>query len=147
MNNHENIHIPAGGPPDTTPPPTEIYQKMGKDGIFAMLSDFYLRLGDSEIKGMFPASRDALMEASKKSAAFFVQICGGPMDYTSTYGPPRLRARHMPFEIRENDKQVWLSCFFDVLSDAPNRYAFPLEHMDAFKSWLVAMANWMVNRR
>ncbi len=108
-----------------------------------MLADFYQELGKSEIKGLFPPDLEA---ASRKSALFFVTLLGGPPLYAETYGPPRMRARHLPFEIDEAARRIWLDCFNRVLQDAPVKYGFPAEHLDGFKKFLEDFSGWMVNK-
>ncbi|MFG0274946.1 MAG: hypothetical protein ACF8QF_07810 [Phycisphaerales bacterium] len=136
------VHIPVGGPPRVERPNPEIYARMGEDAIFRMLEDFYLRLAESEIRWMFP---DDIVEASKKSAAFFVGLLGGPPLYQQRYGSPMLRARHMPFPIDEDARQAWLATFRETLADAPAKYGFPAEHLPGFDAFLDAFSGWMVN--
>jgi hemoglobin len=115
---------------------------MGEENIFKMISDFYVELEKSEIRHLFPSD---MHEASKKSAAFFVGILGGPPLYIEKYGSPRMRARHLPFRIDERSRQVWLSCFDRVLVDAVNKYQFPAQHLNGFKDFLRSFSAWMVN--
>jgi hemoglobin len=116
---------------------------MGEAKIFRMMSDFYRELEKSELRPLFPADME---EASKKSAAFFVTILGGPPLYAQKYGPPRMRARHIPFEIDERARQIWLACFDRVLDGADVKYQFPMEHMGGFKDFLKSFSAWMVNK-
>lgn len=133
--------VPEGGPGAAEAPSREIYGLMGADQIKAMLRDFYLQLGASEIAGMFPKD---LVRASEKSALFFIGVLGGPPLYMETYGPPRMRARHMPFRITPEFQQVWLRCFYSVLEN-PERYDFPAPHLEGFKRFLAGFSGWMVN--
>jgi len=123
-------------------PSTDIFVHMGQDAIFRMLEDFYRELEQSSIRAMFA---DDMVAASKRSAAFFVGLLGGPPLYQQLYGPPMMRARHLPFPIDETARQVWLSCFFRVLDDAPVKYNFPAEHLPGFRAWLNGFSGWMVN--
>lgn len=133
------------GPPQVERPSPEIYQAMGEDGIFAMLEDFYTRLGMSEIARMFPKDHANLMKASAKSGAFFVGLLGGPPLYHQRHGPPMMRARHQPFPITDSSRQEWLRCFAQTLEVAPKRWGFPAEHVPAFMNWLTTFSAWMVN--
>ena len=108
-----------------------------------MLSDFYQELEKSEIRSLFPPDME---EASQKSALFFVTLLGGPPLYAQTYGPPRMRARHLPFEIDEAARKVWLDCFDRVLKNADSKYHFPPEHLEGFKKFLSDFSAWMVNK-
>ena len=137
------IYTPPGGPPQGPGPSREIYRIMGEANIFRMISDLYGELEKSEVRHLFPANME---EASKKSAAFFVGLLGGPPIYVEKYGSPRMRARHLPFEIDERARQVWLACFNRVLEDAEAKYQFPAEHLEGFKDFLNAFSSWMVNK-
>jgi hemoglobin len=137
------IYTPPGGPPQGPGPNPEIFRIMGEENIFRMLSDFYRELEMSEIRHLFPQDME---EASKKSAAFFVGVLGGPPLYLQRYGPPRMRARHLPFEIDEKARQVWLACFERTLQNAAEKYRFPLEHMESFRTFLRNFSAWMVNK-
>jgi hemoglobin len=137
------IYTPPGGPPQGPGPSHQIYGIMGEANIFRMMSDFYKELEKSEVRHLFPSDME---EASKKSAAFFVTLLGGPPLYMQMYGSPRMRARHLPFEIDERARQIWLACFEKVLEGADLKYQFPLQHMDGFKDFLKSFSTWMVNK-
>jgi len=116
---------------------------MGEANIFKMMRDFYRELESSELRELFPPDME---KASEKSAAFFVTLLGGPPLYFEKYGPPRMRARHLPFEIDEHARQVWLACFSRTLEGADTKYQFPMEHMEGFKEFLKRFSAWMVNK-
>lgn len=137
-----DIYVPPGGPPQKGLSP-EIYALMGEENIFKMLSDFYKELEKSPIRSLFPPDMEA---ASQKSAKFFVQVLGGPPLYVIDHGPPRMRARHIPFPIDEKARQVWLECFHRTLEGAETKYAFPIQHMEGFKEFLRDFSAWMVNK-
>ncbi|HRW47888.1 MAG: hypothetical protein KDD75_08010 [Caldilineaceae bacterium] len=136
------IYVPPGGPPRVAAPDSAIYEQMGLDAIVQMIEDFYAELAQSAIREMFP---DDMVAASRKSAAFFVGLLGGPPLYHQLYGNPAMRARHMPFPIDEAARQEWLRCFDAVLADAPTRYNFPAEHLAGFRTFLHGFSAWMVN--
>jgi hemoglobin len=144
MTTERQFYVPPEGPPQGVMPSQEIYSRMGEDSIYKMLEDFYLELETSSIRQLFPAN---MKEASKRSAAFFVSILGGPPLYQQLYGPPRMRQRHLPFEIDEKAGQVWLECFKKILIDADKKYGFPLEHMESFWTFLDKFSSWMVNKK
>ena len=130
------------GPPQVDPPNPQIYEVMGAENIVQLLEDFYLELEKSEIRSMFPQD---MVTASRKSAAFFIGLCGGPPLYHQMFGHPRLRARHMPFPIDENAQKIWLNCFKNVLEDAQSKYSFPEEHLEGFINFLEKFSPWMIN--
>lgn len=137
----KQFYVPPEGPPSVKPS-QEIYSLMGEDNIFKMLEDFYLELEKSPIRKMFP---EDMREASKKSGAFFVFLCGGPPLYQERIGPPMMRKRHMAFQIDEEARQVWLNCFKEILLDAGRKYQFPMQHMPGFLNFLDKFSAWMVN--
>ena len=121
---------------------SEIYSSMGEEGIFGMLSAFYQELENSPIRSMFGEDMQA---ASRRSAAFYVQLLGGPPMYNQKYGNPMMRRRHFPFEIDEASRQVWRDCFYRVLENATEKYSFPEEHLPAFREFIERFSRWMVN--
>jgi hemoglobin len=137
------IYTPPDGPPQGAGPNSEIYRAMGDDNIFKMMSDFYKQLESSEVRHLFPADME---EASRKSALFFIGLLGGPPLYMQKYGSPRMRARHIPFEIDEHARQIWLACFERTLEDAESKYRFPPQHLQGFKDFLKSFSAWMVNK-
>jgi len=119
-----------------------IFAAMGEKGVFRMLSVFYTHLENSSIRHIFGEN---MQEASKRSAAFYVQLLGGPPMYNEQYGNPMMRRRHFPFEIDEAARVVWRDCFYTALENAEADYGFPVGHLDAFKEFLEKFSRWMVN--
>ena len=144
MSAERQFYVPPEGPPQGINPSPQIYASMGEDAIYLMLEDFYCELEKSSIRHLFPPD---MKEASKRSAAFFVFILGGPPLYQQLYGPPRMRQRHLPFAIDEDARQIWLGCFRNILREADRKYHFPMEHMEGFWKFLDRFSAWMVNTR
>jgi len=138
---NRTIFIPP--PPQIEPPSRKVYATMGEANISQMLEDFYNELEQSSIRAMFS---DDMVAASQKSAAFFVGLLGGPPLYQERYGNPMMRARHLPFEIDETARQIWLDCFNRVLDQATEKYNFPPEHLPGFRAFLDGFSGWMVNK-
>ncbi|HEX6882400.1 MAG TPA: hypothetical protein VF530_03405 [Planctomycetota bacterium] len=136
------VFVPAQPPPAGPPPSPEILAALGEAGVVRMLEDFYLLLEDSPLRPLFPEDMQA---AAHRSAAFFVQILGGPPRYSERHGPPRMRQRHLPFEIDPAARAQWLETFERVLARAEERYGFPPEHLPAFRAFLASFSAWMVN--
>lgn len=141
-----DIHVPSVNPAQIRGPSREIFAAMGEDKVFRMLEDFYGELDRASpaLRALFPAD---MVEASKKSAAFFVGLLGGPPLYQQRHGNPMMRARHLPFTIDDARRDEWLACFNRVLDHAPERYGFPPEHLPGFREFLAGFAGWMVNTR
>ena len=137
------IPVSAARPPAFSRPDSAIYGRMGEENIFAMLSDLYHELEASSIRPMFA---DDMQEASRRSAAFFVGLMGGPPLYHERYGAPMMRRRHMPFPIDEAARQEWLACFYRVLENAEEMYNFPAEYLPGFRQFLDGFSAHMINR-
>ena len=133
------IHTPPGGPPQGHAP--QLYTLIGQEGLFRLAAGFYQRLGGSAIAHLFPEDLEA---ASRKQAAFLCGVLGGPPLYREIYGPPRMRARHLPFEIDEAARQEWLRCFRETLGDG-SEWGLDPRQRQALWQWLESFSAWMVN--
>ena len=134
--------VPPIDPRSIATPSREIYDLMGEENIYRMMEDFYRELEQSSLRNLFPKD---MLAASRKSAAFFVGLLGGPPQYHQRYGNPMMRARHMPFAITQAARDEWLACFERVLADAPARYGFPVQHLSGFRDFLRGFSLWMMN--
>lgn len=137
-----SVYVPPIDPARIAPPSREIYGLMGEASIFRMMEDFYRELERSSLRALFPAD---MLAASRRSAAFFVGLLGGPPLYHQRYGNPMMRARHLPFAITLRAREEWLGCFERVLAQAPERYGFPAQHLAGFRAFLRDFSLWMVN--
>lgn len=147
MSEDRQIYVPPGGPPRVPGPSKEIYDLMGEANILLMIDDFYKELVNSSIKSMFPRTEELRQEAAYKSGAFFVGLLGGPPLYHMKFGSPMLRARHMPFIIDEDGRQEWLDCLDRVLDVSVEKYDFPAQHLEGFRTFIHAFSTWMVNTK
>jgi len=145
QNRTRPVYTPAGGPPQGGRPPVQVLEALGVEGVFELLEAFYVELGQSSVAHLFPEGEAALRTASKRSAAFFVQLLGGPPMFSQAFGPPRMRARHLPFEIDAAAREEWLACFFRVLDTAGERWDFPEDCQAPFRAFLTGFSAWMVN--
>lgn len=144
MTREREFYVPPSGPPQGVNPSPEIFASMGKENIYQMIEDFYLELEKSSIRHLFPPD---IIAASRRSAAFFVFILGGPPLYQQQFGSPMMRKRHLPFPIDEEARREWLRCFQIILQDADQKYHFPMQHMQGFWNFLEQFSAWMVNTK
>ncbi|HVQ74546.1 MAG TPA: hypothetical protein VMT79_03300 [Candidatus Binatia bacterium] len=136
------MYVPPIDPARIAPPSREIFGAMGEANIVQMIEDFYRELAGSPVRRLFP---EDMVAASRRSAAFFVGLLGGPPLYHQRYGNPMMRARHMKFAISLAAREEWLACFERVLAHAPERYDFPAAHLEGFRAFLRDFSLWMVN--
>ncbi len=93
------------------------YEELGGEAVVRKLVDrFYDRIRDDSpsLRAMHPAddsnSRRNLFE-------YFSGWMGGPNLYADRKGHPRLRMRHLPFAIGENEANEWLRCMRGAIDD------------------------------
>ncbi len=58
-------------------------------------------------------------EIKERQRLFLTQFFGRPALYSEKFGHPRLRARHMPHTITQDDAVAWLSCMSVALKSLP----------------------------
>ncbi|HKJ83539.1 MAG TPA: group II truncated hemoglobin [Mariprofundaceae bacterium] len=94
------------------------YERIGgEDGVRRLVHRFY-QLMDSmpEAKGIRDMHED-LAEAEERLFMFFSGWMGGPKLYIEKYGHPRLRMRHMPFSIGNDESRQWMLCMGRALDE------------------------------
>jgi len=90
----------------------------GAAGVRRLVDRFY-DLMDSEadavgIRALHPASLDPSRE---KLYLFLTGWLGGPALYVERFGPPMLRARHLPFPIGDAERDAWMECMGRALDE------------------------------
>lgn len=102
----------------TSEPPTQYQQLGGETGVRAMAERFY------DIMETDPLAADLLAMHPQPLArireTFFEFLSGwfgGPQLFTQKHGHPRLRARHLPFQVDEAMRDQWLHCMYQVLDE------------------------------
>jgi hemoglobin len=79
----------------------------GHDTFVTLVSRFYAGVrGDPELRALYP--EDELDAAEERLRMFLEQYWGGPTTYGEERGHPRLRMRHMPFQVTPEAKDRWL---------------------------------------
>ena len=94
-----------------------LFDKMGGlEGIRSLVDTFY-DIMDSrpDVKALRGLHATNLVQSRQKLYEFLVGWSGGPQLYVEKYGHPRLRMRHLPFPIGENERDQWMSCMQEAL--------------------------------
>ena len=85
-----------------------LFERLGEENIRLLVDKFYdLVFSNEQIAHLFKTDKEVIKE---KQRLFLTQFLGGPPLYSDQYGHPRLRARHLPHPIHEDDAVAWLSC-------------------------------------
>lgn len=116
-----------------------LYDMIGDEKLRQLLDEFYDRVfTNPQISHLFRTDKDLIKE---KQRLFLTQFFGGPDLYSERYGHPKLRARHLPHPISEQDAAAWLSC----MSEALTKIDLPEHVKDEMFKRLVPTAMFMVN--
>ena len=98
---------------------TTTYEKIGGEAAVGKLCDRFYELMDTVpqfqgIRAMHPAD---LANSRDKLYMFLSGWLGGPDLFVEKFGHPRLRARHMPFEIGTKERDQWVACMVLAMED------------------------------
>jgi hemoglobin len=85
-----------------------LYDRAGGTPFFeALVGRFYAGVGaDPILRSVYP--EPDLAGAERRLRLFLIQYWGGPTDYDTERGHPRLRMRHGPFAIGPAERDRWL---------------------------------------
>ena len=92
-----------------------LFDCIGGEETLSMLTDRFYDLVFSHelISRLFKSDKEEIKE---KQRLFLTQFLGGPSLYSEVFGHPRLRARHIPHPITEEDAIAWLTCMDKAIS-------------------------------
>jgi len=120
------------------------YDELGGDAKVREMVDRFYDLMDLEpvyagIRKLHPPS----METSREKLYMFLSgWLGGPGLYMEKYGPPMLRARHLPFAIGISERDQWMDCMRRAMEEVGVEEALRKGLYNAF----FQTADWMRNR-
>lgn len=88
---------------------TSLFERVGGADFFGRVVDrFYDAVErDPILIPLYPEGA-ATSGARRRLAMFLVQYWGGPDEYSTERGHPRLRMRHQPYAIGERERDRWL---------------------------------------
>ncbi|AZI41644.1 globin [Deinococcus psychrotolerans] len=102
----------AASPEDT------LYKRIGPEVLHDLVTRFYGHVAQHpDLIPIFPAD---LSLTARKQEAFLSGFLGGPPLYHQEFGHPRLRARHLPFEITPTRARAWLACMNTAIHETPD---------------------------
>lgn len=115
----------------------------GEDAVRRLVDRFYDVMDAApeaaDIRALHPPSLDSSRE---KLYLFLVGWLGGPPLYVERFGPPMLRARHLPFTIGESERDAWMRCMDQALDEQE----IAAELRTFLRDRFAAMANHMRNQ-
>ncbi len=109
-----------------------VFEQVGGTPFFdKLVADFYKGVDkDPILRPMYP---DDLTSSIEHLSLFLQQYWGGPPAYIQERGHPRLRWRHSPFEIGEQEARAWLVHMTSAVADQDLPEELEAEMLDYFK--------------
>ncbi len=93
---------------------------------------------------MYP---EDLTDSRRHLAGFLTQYWGGPSTYSDERGHPRLRMRHAPFPIGDAERDAWLRHMLGALDAVAASRSTPVEAVARIRTYLIDVADFLVNTR
>ncbi|HZQ60496.1 MAG TPA: group II truncated hemoglobin [Casimicrobiaceae bacterium] len=120
------------------------YEMLGGDaGVRALVDRFYdLMELDPAYAGIRALHPERIAGSRDKLYMFLSGWLDGPSLYMDRYGHPRLRARHLPFAIGAAERDQWLACMRQAMTDTE----VPEELAQALMKAFFGTADWMRNQ-
>jgi hemoglobin len=118
-----------------------IYSLIGEDGFARLVRAFYRQVPKDDILGkMYP--REDLAGAEQRLRDFLIYRFGGPQRYIEERGHPRLRARHLPFQIDRAARDNWMRLMNNAFAEAK----LPAEVEEHLRTFFEQMSTFMINQ-
>lgn len=117
------------------------YERVGGHETFAALVRVFYEgvAGDPPLRAMYP--EEDLGPAEERLRLFLEQYWGGPKTYSETRGHPRLRMRHVHFEVTPTQRDRWLQHMHAAIDTLDLSAADETELRD----YMIRSAHFMVN--
>lgn len=115
----------------------------GEERVQALVERFYdlmdLEPTYAELRVVHGSELD---DARQKLFWFLCGWLGGPQYYPDRFGHPRLKARHMPFKIGVVERDQWLACMDQAMTET----GVPPELRERLNKSFFQTADWMRNQ-
>lgn len=108
-----------------------IFDALGGQAFFdRLVGRFYEHVATDEVLLRLYPEQDDLGPARERLALFLGQYWGGPGTYSERRGHPRLRMRHAPFTIGQEERDHWLAAMLESLDHTLPSSPLPEELRD-----------------
>ena len=129
-------------PEEAAPFATPFEWMGGEDRVRALVDRFYDLMDiEPRYRELRIAHGNTLDGARDKLFWFLCGWLGGPEHYTSRFGHPRLRMRHMPFAIGIVERDQWLACMDQAMGET----GVDADLRKRLKASFFQTADWMRN--
>ena len=119
------------------------YIEIGKAKGVRQLVDLFYDFMDQlpEASHIRPLHAKSLRGSREKLFKFLSGWLGGPNLYIEEYGHPRLRRRHMPFKIGQQETDEWMFCMKKALAEMDLSAEFSKQLIESFQRTADHMRN------
>ena len=122
------------------PPHVDVYELVGgEQAFFDLVETFYGKVEQDEV--LRPLYPDDLEPGKRRLALFFAQYWGGPPTYSEERGHPRLRKRHVPFEITRAAAERWA----ELMAESVVEQDWPKQAKQALLQYVARFTPSMIN--
>ena len=115
----------------------------GEPGVRQLVDRFYdlmdLEPAFASIRALHPQTLDGSRD---KLFWFLCGWLGGPNHYTDRFGHPMLRARHLPYTIGISERDQWMACMVQTMTERQMEATLAQRLAESF----YGTADWMRNR-
>lgn len=95
-----------------------LYELIGGElKVRELVNSFYRHMDTVSEAKEIRAQHEDLNRANEKLFEFLSGWMGGPNLYIEKYGHPRLRMRHLPFQIGTRERDQWMMCMNKALEE------------------------------
>lgn len=116
-----------------------LYNRVGEKPIQDLVHYFYQEVADRpSLRALYP---EDLPAAERRLYLFLLQVLGGPQTYLEERGHPRLRMRHMQWQIDPALRDHWMNAMMLALDKVP----FAQEDRESLMGYFTQVANAMIN--
>jgi hemoglobin len=114
----------------------------GEPAVQALVDRFYdLMELEPGYRALRATHGSTLDNARQKLFWFLCGWLGGPDYFVERFGHPRLRMRHMPFQIGVQERDQWVACMDQAMADTH----VPADLRQRLKGSFFQTADWMRN--
>lgn len=118
-----------------------IHGAVGGDEPFIRLVDYFYT-GVEKDPVLRPLYPDDLTEPRRNLGLFLIQRTGGATTYSDERGHPRMRIRHAPFKIGQEERDAWINNMFHALDQVEELKP----HEEVLKPFLDNFATMLINQ-
>ena len=118
MSGSGSAPVPDPGAAPTPVGSTPFERAGGEPGVRALVDRFYDLMDLDPAYAALRAAHPTTLEGSRDKLFWF--LCGwlgGPSHYIERFGHPMLRARHLPFRIGIRERDEWLACMRQAMTE------------------------------